>query len=246
MKTKRSEKGSGSKRGNTGFYIALAVCITTIAAAAWTTYGSLADDMTYMSSESSEDEIAAGNDVSGQSYESSAQESSMQKESITESSEENAAQSQALDADKNDSKEQESEEEKLFMPVTGEISKGYSGGELVYSTTTSDWRTHRGVDLKAQSGTAVKAVSDGTVLSIEKNAKLGNIITIDHGDVRLRYCGLTEAAVVKEGDKVAGGAPIGYIGTVPCEQLDGAHLHLEMIVGDTLADPKSLLEKTSE
>ncbi len=240
MKKTREERG-GRKNGNTGFYIALAVCIATIAAAAWITYGSLADDIKYMSGESSAEELEAGNDVSGQSYESSAQDESISEESPSGSS----AVSEAPPAEISDNGEVKGDDkEKVFMPVNGgTILKGYSGSELVYSKTTGDWRTHRGLDIKAESGTAVKAVSDGKVLSIEKNAMLGNIITIDHGGVRVRYCGLTESCLVREGSTVEGGAPIGYVGTIPCEQLDGAHLHLELIAGDALIDPQELIVK---
>ena len=243
MKTKHDQHNGGSKRGNTGFYIALAVCITTIAAAAWTTYGSLADDMANMNSESSAEDLAAGNDVSGQSYESSVQESSEPEESLPENT--SSPDEAPVEASPTVSGDTGSDDgERIFMPVnSGTILKGYSGDELVYSKTTSDWRTHRGLDIKAESGTAVKAVSDGTVLSIEKNAKLGNIITIDHNGMKVRYCGLTDSCLVKEGGKVRGGAPIGYIGTVPCEQLDGAHLHLELVIGDTLTDPQELIIK---
>ena len=238
---KNDEERSARKKGNTGFYIALAVCIATIAAAAWTTYGSLADDMRYMSSESSVGDIAAGNDVSGQIYESSAEEESEPAESTD--SDESSAEPQPAESIAEDSSVTSGDNgEKIFMPVnSGTILKGYSGDELVYSKTTADWRTHRGLDIKAESGTAVKAVSDGKVLSIEKNAKLGNVITIDHGDFKVRYCGLTESCLVREGSTVKGGAPIGYIGTVPCEQLDGAHLHLELVIGDTLTDPQEII-----
>ena len=113
--------------------------------------------------------------------------------------------------------------------------------ELKYSKTTADWRTHRGTDFAAKQGTAVKAMADGTVTAVEKDPLYGNIITIEHEGFTARYCGLSEKAVVRKGDHVKAGSPIGYIGVVPCEMLEETHLHLEILRDGQVSDPMTLL-----
>ncbi len=245
MKTHRNETTEKKKKQNgTGFYIALAVCIVTIAAAAWTTYGSLAGDGAFVSDESSISELKVENDVSGQSYEKSEPESSIADE-ISEQSEAAESSVQSSGSGYEPVQTSETAGQKVFMPIeNAETMKGYSGNNLVFSRTTTDWRTHKGIDIKAESGTAVRAVSDGVIQSIEKDPKFGNIIVIEHDGYTARYCGLTDSPVVQEGDHIEAGSVIGYIGIVPCEQLDGTHLHLEIIVGNSSIDPMQALVST--
>lgn len=146
------------------------------------------------------------------------------------------------------STEQKAEETKnavatfFTLPVTGEVIKGYSESELVYSKTYGDMRIHLGLDIKAGSGTAVKASGDGKVLGIAKDPLYGTMVTIDHGNgITGLYCGLNESVKVKKGQVVAAGENIGAIGTVPCESSDEAHLHLAFKENDKYISPLSLI-----
>ncbi len=109
---------------------------------------------------------------------------------------------------------------------------------FVFNNTLNSWKTHQAVDLKAADGTAVTSMFDGTVLSVESEYGMGNIVTIDHGDgVVATYASLGEVKVVK-GQVVEQGEQIGTVGTSAAyEFLDGAHLHLEVEVDDQKVDP---------
>ena len=44
---------------------------------------------------------------------------------------------------------------------------------MVESKTMGDWRVHNGIDFAAKKGDAVKAISAGTVLSVENDSMWG-------------------------------------------------------------------------
>ena len=54
----------------------------------------------------------------------------------------------------------------FILPVTGNISKGFSDTALQYSITYNDMRLHTGVDILCKKGTDIKSVSSGKVKSV--------------------------------------------------------------------------------
>ncbi len=117
-----------------------------------------------------------------------------------------------------------------FVAPLGEckITKPAALDKLVYNETLKQWRSHNGIDFEAKAGSEVMSIADGTVKSVENTILEGVVVTIEHaGGYTSIYKGL-ESASVAENDKVTGGAKIGSVGTMSCEQHLGAHLHLEM------------------
>ena len=127
------------------------------------------------------------------------------------------------------------------LPLTNEVSRSLSNGELVFSETMQDWRVHNGVDFVGKQGDTVKAAATGRVSAIREDVLWGNTVEIDHGyGIVSRYCGVL-ARNVKVGDTVAVGEPIGVLKTVPCEEADGPHLHLEVLSGGVPLDAVALI-----
>ena len=52
-----------------------------------------------------------------------------------------------------------------------------------------------------------------------------------------------KAVHVKPGHYVKAGETIGSLTIIPCELLDGAHLHLELLSGDSYLDPLSIIDR---
>ncbi len=233
-----------SVKNNAGFYIALAICIVTIAAAAWTTYGSVADYNSRQEEESSSpaSNVEVHHDVSGQKYEeSSAGESSMEPSPEPSQVEESQTEESSEEPSSEPVQETVAEDHPSPPIEKGTIIKVFSPQNPLQSKTTSDWRTHHGVDIAASEGTPVHAMHNGTVQSVSSDPMLGNVICIEHtGGYTAYYCGLTETSVVKEGSAVASGDTIGYIGIVPSEMLDESHLHLEVTKDGAYIDPTKL------
>lgn len=126
-----------------------------------------------------------------------------------------------------------------IMPVNGKIINAFSGGELVKSDTLGVWKTHDGVDIKADKGTAVKSMNHGTVTKVWEDTLWGYSVTIDHGNgIVGHYHSLTSAVAVAEGDEVNSGDIIGYVGeTAAVESTLGAHLHFAIKKNGEWIDP---------
>lgn len=132
------------------------------------------------------------------------------------------------------------------LPLTNAVIKDYSNGELVKSSTMGDWRAHTGIDFAGNTGDAVKAINNGIVLRVYNDALWGTIVEIDHGEgLTARYCGLEKDSTVNVGDEVKSGGKIGSLGTIPIEEADGVHLHLEVTQDGSITDPIAAMGKTA-
>lgn len=126
---------------------------------------------------------------------------------------------------------------KLLKPVEGQIIKAFSASELVPFPSLNMWKTHNGVDIKADKDAIVVAALAGTVSEVYANEADGGVIIISHSDkTKTLYAGLGEM-LVEEGDKVNAGQQIGKIGEMPKELDLSYHLHFEYIVNGVYKDP---------
>lgn len=130
------------------------------------------------------------------------------------------------------------------MPVEGEISKDFAKDSLVYSETLKEWVTHRGIDIKAEKTTIVKAAESGTVKSIKNDPRYGLTVVIDHGDgYQTIYANLLTSEFVVEGETVEKGQSIGTVGnTAVFEVADEPHLHFEILKESIPQDPNAYLK----
>lgn len=129
--------------------------------------------------------------------------------------------------------------EQFIRPVDGENITSYSMDSLIYSNTLQEWITHRGIDIKAEKTTVVKASAPGTVKYIKEDPRYGLSITIEHNDgFQTVYSSLLSTEFVKEGDKVEQGQSIGTVGnSAVFESGDGSHLHFEILKDGEYVNP---------
>jgi murein DD-endopeptidase MepM/ murein hydrolase activator NlpD len=100
---------------------------------------------------------------------------------------------------------------------------------------TGEAKFHRGVDLRASYGTEVPAASGGTVVSAGERGTYGNLVVVRDGQgVETRYAHLS-ALLVKEGDAIETGTPIGRVGSTG--RSAAPHLHFEVLVNGERVDP---------
>ena len=133
--------------------------------------------------------------------------------------------------------------EAYIWPIMGETLLPYSMDELVYNKTMGDWRTHDGIDIAAEPGAVVMAVSSGTVERVYDDALYGTTVVIDHrGNVRSVYSNLQDTPTVMVGDSVTGGEVIGAVGASAMgEASESPHLHFCMSRDGAPVDPAEYL-----
>ncbi len=105
---------------------------------------------------------------------------------------------------------------------------------------------HPGIDIRAQKGTNVYAVKDGTVQKIittyKQNRGYGKFINLAHeGNLLTRYAHL-DSILVKKGQKVKKGSLIGLVGKTGLAL--GPLLHFEMLKDMKKVDPENYIDFT--
>ena len=113
----------------------------------------------------------------------------------------------------------------------------------VWSRARLQWRvqsTHEGLDFRVPSGTPVAAVNSGRVILARPLFFEGNFVVIDHGQGLLTLYLHLSKFLVKEGDDVTKGQPIGLSGGTG--RATGPHLHLAVRWQGVYLNPQVLLE----
>ena len=128
-------------------------------------------------------------------------------------------------------------------PVRGTVSRDYSLEVFAYDATMGDWRTHSGIDIDAELGSEVMAVTAGTISDIRQDPLMGTTVVIGHGeDLESVYSNLAAQPAVSVGDRVTPGTVIGAIGsTAISESAAAPHLHFEMRRAGVSIDPVQFL-----
>lgn len=131
------------------------------------------------------------------------------------------------------------------MPVSGEMTTGFSITAPIYSETLKDWRIHDGIDISAALGDNVVAVNDGAVEKINSDDIYGITVVIKHTDGRRStYCNLEDSVELEEGQLIKQGDIVGKVGnTAVFEISDGPHLHFEMSENGNKIDPLSVIKE---
>lgn len=119
-------------------------------------------------------------------------------------------------------------------PVDGSVVRGFDPPEQRWLAG------HRGVDLRAAAGTAVRAAADGRIgFAGEVAGK--PVVTVVHGRLRTTYEPVR--ASVSVGDRVTAGTVIGHlVAGHDCGGGAKTCLHLGLRRGDTYLDPLLLFE----
>ncbi len=132
-----------------------------------------------------------------------------------------------------------------LLPLNSKVVKDYSDGDMVYSKTMDDWRTHNGIDISGNIGDNAIAVQDGTILEVISDELWGEVVVVQHGNgLKARYCGVK--ATVKPDEKIEQGQVIGTVVAIPLEEKDGVHIHLETEVDGKSVDPIKALNLLGE
>lgn len=101
---------------------------------------------------------------------------------------------------------------------------------------TGEKKSHTGIDIASNQGTAVYASDGGTVTLAGWNGGYGNCIMIDHGNGYVTLYGHLSSISVSQGQTVSQGTTIGAVGSTG--NSTGPHLHFEVLKNGTRIDPE--------
>lgn len=94
---------------------------------------------------------------------------------------------------------------------------------------------HTGVDLRAASGTPVRATAPGVVVTAGTNGGYGKMVEIDHGNGIITAYAHMSSISVAVGDDVGVGTMVGRVGSTG--RSTGPHLHYEVLRDGRTTDP---------
>ncbi|MEG1426268.1 MAG: peptidoglycan DD-metalloendopeptidase family protein [Oscillospiraceae bacterium] len=134
--------------------------------------------------------------------------------------------------------------------AVGNVSSENLGGDVLMGTDRFQWPVpgyteitqyflgdHRGIDISGSEiyGKAIVAADAGTVAYADVMGTYGNVVFLDHGNgYQTRYAHMS-ALGCEEGDKVAAGQIIGYVGSTG--NSTGPHLHFEILYNGNINNP---------
>ncbi|MGW2339040.1 M23 family metallopeptidase [Streptomyces sp. NPDC001661] len=106
-------------------------------------------------------------------------------------------------------------------PVDGAQGHGYGNSGSMWSSGS-----HTGADYSIPTGTSVKSIADGTVVSTGSGGAYGNEVVIEHADGHFSQYGHLSSIGVAQGDTVTAGQEIAKSGATG--NVTGPHLHFEV------------------
>ncbi|MFF3785847.1 peptidoglycan DD-metalloendopeptidase family protein [Streptomyces sp. NPDC001933] len=100
-----------------------------------------------------------------------------------------------------------------------------------YRASGSNWSSgsHSGIDFPVASGTSVKSITSGTVVTAGWGGAYGNQVVVKHADGHYSQYGHLSSASVSVGQAVSAGQQIGLSGSTG--NSTGPHLHFEVRTG---------------
>jgi len=124
------------------------------------------------------------------------------------------------------------------------VLTAFDAARLQQSKVTGVWRLHDAVDLAAEPGEQIRAMSNGVVLTTGKNTVMGAYVHIDHGDgISALYGGMEDLTGIRAGDPVSKGQVVGFAGNGMLDETDlPAHIHLRVTEDGKAIDPLTLFQ----
>jgi len=126
-----------------------------------------------------------------------------------------------------------------IAPIDGKISISSGFGERVHPIKkTLDF--HKGIDIRANVGDNIRAVSNGTVIEATNEKTYGNFIRIEHNNKIQTIYAHCSKILVRPGQKVSKGDLIAKVGATGA--VLGPHLHFEVLDNYKHIDPMNYLK----
>jgi peptidoglycan LD-endopeptidase LytH len=99
-------------------------------------------------------------------------------------------------------------------------------------------RRHQGIDVPAPRGTPALAADDGLVVRVGENPLGGKVVHLAAESGVMLYYAHLDRQLVREGQRVRRGQPVGLVGNTGNARSTVPHLHFEVISGGGAVDPE--------
>jgi murein DD-endopeptidase MepM/ murein hydrolase activator NlpD len=126
-----------------------------------------------------------------------------------------------------------------LWPVDGRLMGPFGQRTDPFSEEGSEF--HKGVDISAPTGTAVRATADGIVIHSEWSNGYGRLVVIDHGGGIQTYYAHLSSFYAQTGQEVRRGEKVGAVGS--SGRVTAPHLHYEVRLGGAPVNPYRYLAK---
>lgn len=111
----------------------------------------------------------------------------------------------------------------LPVPVDGVAARGLRD---TWGGARGEGRKHEGIDIFARRGTPVRAATEGIVVDVGVNRLGGQVVwVLGPGGQRHYYAHLERYGDIEDGERIAAGRVLGYVGTTGNAQGTPPHLH---------------------
>ena len=124
---------------------------------------------------------------------------------------------------------------RFLSPVASQLTSGFGRRRIVNNQPRSP---HSGVDLKAATGTPIKAGNTGKVVLAEDLYFSGNTVVLDHGFGLYTFYAHCSTMAVNPGDMVTRGQVIAEVGATG--RVTGPHLHWACRLNEARVNPLEL------
>jgi murein DD-endopeptidase MepM/ murein hydrolase activator NlpD len=128
-----------------------------------------------------------------------------------------------------------------MWPILGPVNSGFGEREDPV-LGNGEGEFHKGVDIGSPDGTPVHAPAGGRVVMAGLGSGYGREIEIDHGNGIVTVSGHLQGYNVVEGQMVAKGEVIGFVGH--SGRVTGSHLHYEVRIRGSAVNPHKYLRTT--
>ncbi len=118
----------------------------------------------------------------------------------------------------------------LCLPVKGTVTSEFG---------IRNGRPHKGIDISASVGEPIYAALDGKVAYVGTQRGYGNVIILEHDNYVMTVYAHNESNLVRLGETVKKGQPIGTLGKTG--STSGPHLHFEYRVKGKAINPRTVL-----
>jgi len=118
----------------------------------------------------------------------------------------------------------------LFLPAKGVVTSEFG---------IRNGRPHKGIDISASVGEPIYAALDGKVAYVGTQRGYGNVIILEHDNYVMTVYAHNESNLVRLGETVKKGQPIGTLGKTG--STTGPHLHFEYRVRGKAINPRNVL-----